>query len=46
MKGIIHTPHLGASTAEAQKRVAIATAEQVRDYIVDKKIVNAVNMIG
>ncbi len=46
VEGIIHTPHLGASTAEAQKRVAIATAEQVKDYILDKKIVNAVNMIG
>lgn len=31
LSGVIHTPHLGASTEEAQITVAIQAAEQVRD---------------
>ncbi len=37
------TPHLGASTEEAQENVAIAIAEQVADYLVTGTIRNAVN---
>lgn len=41
---IILTPHLGASTAEAQENVAIAIAEQIVDYLVKGTIRNAVNV--
>jgi len=41
---VICTPHLGASTEQAQVNVAIAVAEQVRDYLVDGIVGNAVNM--
>ncbi|MEA3305450.1 MAG: phosphoglycerate dehydrogenase [Candidatus Omnitrophota bacterium] len=40
---VIATPHLGASTEEAQVNVAIDIAESVRDAILDKGIRNAVN---
>jgi D-3-phosphoglycerate dehydrogenase len=40
---VICTPHLGASTAEAQENVAIAVCNQIRDYLVDGTIRNAVN---
>ncbi len=38
------TPHLGASTKEAQINVAIEVAEQVRDALQNKAIRNAVNL--
>lgn len=38
-KDIILTPHLGASTAEAQVNVAIDVAEQIRDVLLDRKSV-------
>jgi D-3-phosphoglycerate dehydrogenase len=40
---VICTPHLGASTKEAQENVAVAVAEQVVDYLIYKTIRNAVN---
>lgn len=40
---VIATPHLGASTKEAQENVAVAVAEQVVDYLVRGTIRNAVN---
>ncbi|HAK88264.1 MAG: phosphoglycerate dehydrogenase [Nitrospirae bacterium GWB2_47_37] len=40
---VICTPHLGASTQEAQENVAIAVAEQIVDYLVHGTIRNAVN---
>lgn len=40
---VISTPHLGASTQEAQDNVAIAVAAQIRDYLLDGTIRNAVN---
>jgi len=40
---VVCTPHLGASTQEAQENVAIAVANQIRDYLVDGTIRNAVN---
>lgn len=39
----IVTPHLGASTTEAQVNVAIEIAESVRDALLGKRIVNAAN---
>ncbi len=41
---VICTPHLGASTEQAQVNVAIAVAEQVRDYLLDGIVGAAVNM--
>ena len=40
---IICTPHLGASTKEAQVNVAVQVAEQIRDYLNDGSIQNAIN---
>ena len=40
---VICTPHLGASTVEAQDNVAIAVANQIRDYLLSGTIRNAVN---
>lgn len=40
---VIATPHLGASTDEAQENVAIAVADQVIDYLLGGTIRNAVN---
>ncbi len=41
---VICTPHLGASTTEAQVNVAIQVAEQISDYLLNGTITNAVNM--
>jgi D-3-phosphoglycerate dehydrogenase len=41
---VICTPHLGASTEQAQVNVAIAIAEQVRDYLLNNIVRNAVNV--
>ena len=38
------TPHLGASTSEAQENVASAIAEQVADYLLKSVVRNAVNV--
>ncbi len=43
-KKAVFTPHLGASTAEAQENVGIEVAQQVRDFLVTGEIRNAVNM--
>lgn len=40
---VIGTPHLGASTKEAQERVAEAIALQVRDFLLHGRKVGAVN---
>jgi D-3-phosphoglycerate dehydrogenase / 2-oxoglutarate reductase len=40
----ISTPHLGASTDEAQVNVAIQVAEQLSDYLVHGGVTNALNM--
>ncbi len=40
----ISTPHLGASTNEAQVNVAIQVAEQLSDYLVNGGVTNALNM--
>ena len=41
---IICTPHLGASTTEAQDNVAIQVAEQISDYLNNGAVTNALNM--
>lgn len=40
---VVCTPHLGASTEEAQVNVAVAVAEQIADYLVRNTIRNAIN---
>lgn len=40
----IATPHLGASTAEAQVNVARQVAEQMSDYLLTGAVTNALNM--
>ncbi|HXC55858.1 MAG TPA: phosphoglycerate dehydrogenase [Rhizomicrobium sp.] len=41
---VIATPHLGASTSEAQENVALQVAEQISDYLLTGAITNALNM--
>ncbi|MBR8828766.1 MAG: phosphoglycerate dehydrogenase [Gomphosphaeria aponina SAG 52.96 = DSM 107014] len=43
---VILTPHLGASTAEAQVNVAIDVAEQIRDVLLGLQARSAVNIPG
>lgn len=40
---VVATPHLGASTREAQENVAIQIAEQMADYLVRGAVSNALN---
>lgn len=44
LDNVICTPHLGASTREAQTNVAVAVAKQIIDYLKNGTIVNAVNV--
>ncbi|MBI4384673.1 MAG: phosphoglycerate dehydrogenase [Nitrospinae bacterium] len=44
MDEIICTPHLGASTEEAQEKVAVAICDQVIDFLKYGRVRNAVNM--
>ena len=40
----VATPHLGASTNEAQENVALQVAEQMSDYLLTGAVTNALNM--
>ena len=44
LPGVVATPHLGASTTEAQENVAIQVAEQMSDYLLTSAVQNALNM--
>ena len=44
MENVICTPHLGASTSEAQVNVAVQIAEQIADFLLHGAVSNAVNM--
>lgn len=44
LENVICTPHLGASTTEAQENVAIQVAEQMADYLLTGAVTNALNM--
>ncbi len=44
VENLILTPHLGASTKEAQENVAIQIAQQVSDYLNNDVIVNSINV--
>src|SRR3546814_11856519 len=41
---VVCTPHLGASTTEAQEKVALQIAEQMSDYLLTGAVSNAVNV--
>ncbi|HEY5338651.1 MAG TPA: NAD(P)-dependent oxidoreductase, partial [Rhizomicrobium sp.] len=43
-ENVVATPHLGASTTEAQENVALQVAEQISDYLLTGAITNALNM--
>ncbi len=43
LPNVVCTPHLGASTTEAQENVALQIAEQMADYLTRGAISNAVN---
>jgi D-3-phosphoglycerate dehydrogenase len=44
MENVVTTPHLGASTSEAQENVALQIAEQMSDYLMKGAVSNAINM--
>lgn len=44
LENVVVTPHLGASTEEAQENVAIQVAEQMSDYLLTGAVTNALNM--
>ena len=44
LENVVATPHLGASTAEAQENVALQIAEQMSDYLIKGAVSNAINM--
>jgi len=44
LEQVVVTPHLGASTEEAQENVAIQVAKQICDYLKNGTIINAVNV--
>ena len=44
MEQVICTPHLGASTNEAQENVALQVAEQMADYLLTGAITNSINV--
>ena len=41
---VICTPHLGASTEQAQINVAVAVAEQIRDFLLNGEVRNSINV--
>jgi D-3-phosphoglycerate dehydrogenase len=43
LPNVVCTPHLGASTTEAQENVALQIAEQMSDYLIRGAISNAIN---
>tara|TARA_R110000751_G_scaffold234229_3_gene335554 strand:+ start:178423 stop:180018 length:1596 start_codon:yes stop_codon:yes gene_type:complete len=44
LENVVCTPHLGASTSEAQENVALHVAEQMSDYLIKGAVTNAINM--
>jgi len=44
LPNVVVTPHLGASTTEAQENVALQVAEQMSDYLLSGAVSNALNM--
>jgi D-3-phosphoglycerate dehydrogenase len=44
LDNVVCTPHLGASTTEAQENVALQVAEQMSDFLIKGAVTNAINM--
>ncbi|OSP55382.1 phosphoglycerate dehydrogenase [Pseudoruegeria sp. SK021] len=44
LPNVVCTPHLGASTTEAQENVALQVAEQMSDYLLSGAVQNSLNM--
>jgi D-3-phosphoglycerate dehydrogenase len=44
LDNVVATPHLGASTTEAQEKVAVQVAEQMSEYLLKGAVSNALNM--
>ncbi|TNE58776.1 MAG: phosphoglycerate dehydrogenase [Alphaproteobacteria bacterium] len=44
VENLVATPHLGASTEEAQENVALQVAEQMSDFLLTGAVSNAINM--
>jgi D-3-phosphoglycerate dehydrogenase / 2-oxoglutarate reductase len=44
LPNVVVTPHLGASTTEAQENVALQVAEQMSDFLLTGAVQNALNM--
>jgi D-3-phosphoglycerate dehydrogenase / 2-oxoglutarate reductase len=44
LENVVCTPHLGASTGEAQENVALQVAEQMSDFLLNGAVSNALNM--
>jgi D-3-phosphoglycerate dehydrogenase / 2-oxoglutarate reductase len=44
LENVVCTPHLGASTTEAQENVALQVAEQISDFLLTGSVTNALNM--
>jgi D-3-phosphoglycerate dehydrogenase len=44
MENVVCTPHLGASTSEAQENVALQVAEQMADFLMTGAVNNAINV--
>ncbi|RMH62543.1 MAG: phosphoglycerate dehydrogenase [Zetaproteobacteria bacterium] len=44
LENVTCTPHIGASTDEAQENVAVQIAEQMADYLLHGTVINAVNV--
>ena len=44
LPNVIATPHVAGSTAEAQEEVGVQIAQQVRDFLTDGTVRNAVNL--
>jgi len=44
VKNILFTPHLGASTREAKTGVSRAICNQIRDFLIEGKVENALNI--
>jgi D-3-phosphoglycerate dehydrogenase / 2-oxoglutarate reductase len=44
LDNVVATPHLGASSTEAQENVALQVAEQMSDFLLTGAVINALNM--
>ena len=42
LDNVLLTPHLGASTAEAQVRVGLMAASQVKEFFINQNLINEV----